>query len=153
MSRERFFTKAHPTDCFLSNRHVAPIVIKSLTYQTVEHYIQAQKFPLDALTQARIRNADTPSMAIKIGQEQSFYCRQDWEMVRNKVIRKALTAKFTQHKSLREKLLAMSVTSILKRLSVDENFSQPLLEIRAQLVRQETKTSRTNAFSKSTSLI
>ncbi|KAI9088477.1 hypothetical protein DFS34DRAFT_571975, partial [Phlyctochytrium arcticum] len=83
-----------------------PITINSQVYPSAAHYIHSQKFTSDPATQSRIRLAETGELAAKMAQEHAFYCRADWSKVEEKVIRKALEAKFTQHPILRDQLLA-----------------------------------------------
>ena len=54
----------------------------------------------------RVRNADSPSKAARIGRDRSLPLRADWESVKVPVMRTALRAKFTQHASCRAALLS-----------------------------------------------
>ncbi|KAI9101915.1 hypothetical protein DFS34DRAFT_611989, partial [Phlyctochytrium arcticum] len=94
------------TTDFLFITYFAPITIKSQVYPSAAHYIHSQKFTSDPATQSQIRLAETGDMAAKIAQEQAFYCRPDWSKVEEKIIRKAMEAKFIQHPLLRDQLLA-----------------------------------------------
>lgn len=70
------------------------------TWPTVEHYYQAMKFPQDAAWQEAIRMAGTAVRAKKMGLSNEHPVRGDWEAVRDRVMKKALRAKFMQNPGL-----------------------------------------------------
>jgi ribA/ribD-fused uncharacterized protein len=93
-----------PHGCF-SNFSAHPFTLDGLVWPTSEHYFQAQKFP--GLEWAEeIRLAPNPMKAKRMGGSRAHPLRKDWERVKEDVMRLALEAKFTQHASLREVLLA-----------------------------------------------
>lgn len=102
MNRIEFYGANKPNG-FLSNFYVAPIEITGKTYQTTEHYYQAQKAAKSS-DRERIRTAPTPHDAANIGRRQ-IELRPDWETIKYGVMLVALTAKFTQHPSLAAQLL------------------------------------------------
>jgi ribA/ribD-fused uncharacterized protein len=67
------------------------------TWPTVEHYYQAMKFPQDPAWQEEIRMASTPAKAKKMGLSRDHPVRGDWEVIRDRVMRTALEAKFRQN--------------------------------------------------------
>ncbi len=85
-------------------------------WPTVEHYVQAQKFAPESVVtyqsgrkipvQYHIRCQPTAKMAVKEGHRDDLFQREDWEKVKEEVMRKALLAKFKQNPQLAEKLLA-----------------------------------------------
>jgi ribA/ribD-fused uncharacterized protein len=84
----------------LSNFYPSPIVMGVVTWPTVEHYFQAQKFPGDYDLQTAILSAQTPASAKKLGRTRSPHFRQDWEEVKEIVMLEALQAKFDQNPDL-----------------------------------------------------
>lgn len=87
---------------FLSNFYPSPFVLDGRKWPTVEHYFQAQK-TLSLKEQERIRQLKSPFLAKKVGRKVPL--RKDWEIIKEKVMKKALYAKFTQNKDLKNKLL------------------------------------------------
>ena len=93
----------------LSSWHKLPFEVNGITYPTIEHWFQSQKFPNDPALQDKIRHASTPNMAKKLGQGEGI--RNDWwkereggGSVREDVMYEGLLAKFSQHPKLLKKL-------------------------------------------------
>lgn len=84
--------------CF-SNFASYPIILKGKTWPTSEHYFQAQKFAGSA-HEEEIRLAPTPDEAARLGRQRTRPLREDWETVKEDVMREVLLAKFTQHPHL-----------------------------------------------------
>jgi len=95
-----------------SNFYRAPITIDGKTYATSEHYFQSQKF-LDAKIQEKIRSC-SPSSALSIGNDRNLPLREDWECIKEDVMRKALEAKFTQHPKLKNLLLSTGNRNLME---------------------------------------
>lgn len=89
----------------LSNFARSPILLKGKLWPSVEHYFQAQKFA-GTKYEDEIRTAISPAAAAFMGRDRSKPLRLDWESVKLEIMREALWAKFTQHRKLRELLLA-----------------------------------------------
>ena len=89
-----------------SNFHHAPIKIDDKIWKTTEAYFQAQKFLHDPAYQETIRNAQTPTMAKKLGSTRKVKIRDDWEQIKDDVMSRALYAKFMQHQTLKQLLLS-----------------------------------------------
>ncbi len=87
-----------------SNFYPAKLKISKKEWPTSEHYFQAMKF-LDGDTQELIRKLKTPAEAKRKGGSKRLPLREDWETVKDDVMRKALKTKFTQHRDLKKKLL------------------------------------------------
>jgi len=98
-----FYSKA-TTYYELSNFHYSPFVLDNKTWPTVEHYFQAQKFPTDPTLQEKIRLASSPFVAKKLGRTKTLHFMASWEENKEGVMKKALTAKFTQNSALRDLL-------------------------------------------------
>ena len=70
------------------------------TWPTVEHYYQAMKFPDDPMWQEDIRRTPTPARAKKMGLSRDHPLRGDWDTIKERVMKKALLAKFRQNPGL-----------------------------------------------------
>lgn len=93
----------------LTNFYPSPITINSITYLTVEHYFQSQKFS-DINIQKQISMSNTPRDAFNLAQNyakqnpQSVY--SDWHSSRKfRIMKEALIQKFSQNPTLRKLLI------------------------------------------------
>ena len=57
------------------------------------------------MTMDRIRRAESPLKAMKSGQDRSLDVREDWDLVKIDVMKKALFAKFEHNRRLKKMLL------------------------------------------------
>ncbi|MEG4998613.1 NADAR family protein [Microcoleus sp. B4-D4] len=87
-------------------------------WPTTEHYFQAQKFPKTPHCE-QIRQAKTPKDAANMGRDRSRPLRQDWEQVKDEIMRKAVLRKFETHAEIREILLATSDQEIVENAPGD----------------------------------
>ncbi len=126
-----------------SNFAAFPIELDGLRWPSSEHYFQAQKFNGQPFAEA-IRNAVSPMKAAQMARKQPGL-RGDWESVKDDVMRTALHAKFTQHRSLYALLLGTK-DALLVEHTVNDSYwgdggdgsgknmlGQLLVELRAQL--------------------
>jgi ribA/ribD-fused uncharacterized protein len=127
-----------------SNFSPHPFRLNGKTWQTSEHYFQAQKF---AGTEHEdvVQNAKTASMAAKLGRQRSFPLRSDWEEVKEDVMRQALSAKFEQHPKLKALLLSTGDAELIEHTRNDSYWADGgdgtgknrlghlLMELRSQL--------------------
>ena len=88
-----------------SNFAAYPVKLKKKVWPTSEHYFQAQKFQ-DKTYQEKIRKANSPSIAARLGRDRKQKLRRDWESAKISVMREALDAKFNQYDELKELLLS-----------------------------------------------
>lgn len=88
---------------FLSNFHPSTIRTPRLIYPTVEHFFQAHK-TLDLFEHTRIASRPSPGAAKKEGRNVEL--RQDWEDVKDEIMRTALRLKFIQSPDLWQKLVS-----------------------------------------------
>jgi len=100
----KFYKVQEPFGCF-SNFAAYPIEVDGKVWPTSEHYFQAQKFAGTEFEE-EIRLVKSPMIAARMGRARSKPLRADWELVKDKVMRRAVLAKFTRHEDLRETLLA-----------------------------------------------
>jgi ribA/ribD-fused uncharacterized protein len=102
-----------------SNFAAFPVKIGKKTWPTSEHYFQAQKFS-DKGYAEKIRKVSSPMMAARLGRDRKVPLRKDWEAVKIGVMRQALVAKFTQHRELKELLLATGDRRLIESTANDD---------------------------------
>ena len=88
----------------MSNFYSSPIEAKGMRFATVEHYFQAEKCRSEAHYE-KVRTADTPAKAKKLGRSRDANLRPDWEEVKISVMEDALRLKYEQNPKLKELLL------------------------------------------------
>jgi N-glycosidase YbiA len=98
-----FYSTKDAYGCF-SNFAAYPLKLKGKTWKTSEHYFQAQKFA-GTSHEEEIRLIDSPMVAARAGRSRQRPLREDWEAVKDDIMREALRAKFTQHEDLKKILL------------------------------------------------
>jgi len=113
-------------------------------WPTVEHYFQAQKFS-DTAYKDRIRLAASPKLAKQYGRTRAIPLRQDWEMVKDEIMKKAAFRKFETHKNIRLLLLSTGDEEIIENAPNDyywgcgadgsgkNKLGKTLMEIRSKL--------------------
>lgn len=82
-------------------------------WMTSEHYFQAQKF-CNSEYVAKIRMANSPMKAASLGRSRKYPLRQDWEQIKDGVMRKAIFAKFAQNEEIRNILLSTGEELIIE---------------------------------------
>ena len=102
-----------------SNFAPYPISIDGEIWNTSEHYFQAQKFENKAY-QVKIRKANSPMLAARLGRDRKQKLRKNWESVKVGVMRAAVLAKFTQHKDLRMLLLSTGDEKLVEHTQNDD---------------------------------
>jgi N-glycosidase YbiA len=102
-----------------SNFAAYPIAIDDRQWPTTEHYFQAQKFE-DAAYQQKIRKANSPILAARLGRDRRQKLRRDWESVKVGVMRTAVMAKFVQHEDLRALLLSTGDAKLVEHTENDD---------------------------------
>ncbi len=103
----RFYNRDDPYYEF-TNFYRAKINLDGKCWPTSEHYFQAQKF-LGTPYVEEIRNLPTARMVFDRSRSPQVFrwCRKNWEEVKIEVMYKALLAKFSQNKELKD-LLGMT---------------------------------------------
>ncbi len=112
-----FYTQTQPYGEF-SNFSPHGIEIDGQWWPTVEHYFQAQKFE-DGVYRERIRRAITPKDAAHLGRGRAIPLREDWESVKEDVMRSAVQKKFETHPALRAMLLSTGNEAIVENAPGD----------------------------------
>jgi ribA/ribD-fused uncharacterized protein len=101
-----------------SNFAPFPIALDGERWPTSEHYFQAAKFD-NAEYKLKIRRANSPMEAARLGRDRKQKIRRDWESVKVGIMRDAVLAKFTQHDELRALLLSTGEAKIVERTEND----------------------------------
>jgi N-glycosidase YbiA len=114
------FYSANDTYGEFSNFALYPIKLKGKTWQTTEHYFQAQKFA-GTEHEDKIRNATNPMKAAELGRTRKVKIRKNWDNLKDNVMFDALKAKFTQYEDLR-KLLIETGDKILIEHTENDNY-------------------------------
>ncbi|MEM8670368.1 MAG: NADAR family protein [Planctomycetota bacterium] len=141
--RIKFYRVEERYGCF-SNFAPCPIVIDGLEWPTSEHYFQGQKF-VGTEHEEAIRCVGSPMTAARMGRDPDRPLREDWERVKEDVMREAVRAKFMQHKKERNILLSTRDAILIEHTSNDaywgdggdgtgrNRLGQILMEIRDEL--------------------
>lgn len=103
----------------LSNFYGAPFTLDGKTWPSVEHYFQAMKFPSNPEYQEKIRTAKSGAAAKTLGASRANPIRQDWDTVRDDVMRKALNAKFEQNPTMKKVLLDTELRPLIEANPTD----------------------------------
>lgn len=126
------------------------IELDGLWWPTSEHYFQAQKFT-DPEYQEKIRRAPDPKTAANLGRSRDVPIREDWEQVKDDVMRAAVLKKFQTHPKLLNLLLGTGDSRLVENAPGDyywgcgadgsgkNRLGQILVEVRQQLRKQGEK--------------
>jgi hypothetical protein len=103
---------------FFSNFFKRKIIIDGKIWPTTEHFFQAMKF---AGTQYEeyIRNLKTAREAADSGRDRTKPLRNDWESVKDDIMRTAIRAKFTQNEDLKALLLSTEGSLLVEHTEND----------------------------------
>lgn len=112
-----YSTREIPYGCF-SNFSAHGFELDGKYWRTSEHYFQAQKFAGQP-DEEEIRRAGTPKEAANLGRERKRPLRQDWESVKDEIMRKAVRRKFEIHEAIREILLSTGDEILIEKTSSD----------------------------------
>lgn len=136
-----------PYGCF-SNFSPHGFELDGRYWRTSEHYFQAQKFA-GTPHEEEIRRAASPKIAANMGRSRQRPLRQDWESVKDNIMRKAVLQKFSTHADIRAVLLATDEEDIVENAPSDyywgcgadgsgqNKLGKILMEVRAVLKNQE----------------
>ncbi|MBI1211873.1 MAG: DUF1768 domain-containing protein [Alphaproteobacteria bacterium] len=138
-----FYRTVDPFGCF-SNFSAHPIFVEGKAWPTSEHYFQAQKF-LTLEARQKIRSAGTPALAAQLGRSRNNRIRDDWEKVKDDIMRFAVRMKAAQHSDVREALQSTGDAAIVEHTKNDSYWADGgdgtgknmlgliLMEIRSEL--------------------
>jgi len=82
-------------------------------WKSAEHYVQAQRFSCPE-ARSLVRESTYAFAAKAIARERPEALRQDWHIVRDNVMEKAVRTKFASHPSLGDKLCATGDAEIIE---------------------------------------
>lgn len=112
---------------FLSNFWPARVQLGMYSFPTVEHAYQAAK-TTDRLIQEAIREAESPSMAKRIGSKVTL--RPDWDSIRLEIMADLLWQKFVINRELRSRLLATGERQLINGVG-ENHLGRLLMHLRA----------------------
>ena len=98
----------------LSNMYEAPFQVDAITFPTVEHYFQwakAKKFG-DGFIADKILKTPSPKAVKALGKKVKEFVKEDWDKVKDGIMRTGVKAKFMQHPDLKTKLIETGVRPI-----------------------------------------
>jgi N-glycosidase YbiA len=146
-----FYSTKDAYGCF-SNFSAHPITVDGKQYPTTEHYFQSQKFAgTDDAHAEDIRQAKSPMIAARLGRSRKHKMREDWESEKDSVMRRAVLAKFTTHRDIREILRGTGEADIVEVTTDDyywgcgtagtgkNRLGQILVEVRTLLQAEAAK--------------
>jgi N-glycosidase YbiA len=113
-----FYSTRDTYGCF-SNFSAHGFELDSLYWKTSEHYFQAQKFASCTEHVEAVRLAKTPREAASMGRERTRPLREDWESVKDDIMRKAVLKKFETHQDIQEVLLSTGSEKLVEKTSGD----------------------------------
>jgi ribA/ribD-fused uncharacterized protein len=144
----QFYSTKDEYGCF-SNFFCSWFKLKGKNWPSVEHCFQAQKFP-GTEYEDTIRESKSPMIAKRLGRSRKQPLREDWESVKDAVMREAVLAKFEQHKDLRATLLGTGDALLVEHTANDSYWGdggngsgknmlgQILMSVREELRQRET---------------
>jgi ribA/ribD-fused uncharacterized protein len=109
--------REEPYGCF-SNFSRHGFELDGAYWPTSEHYFQAQKFTGTPHADD-VRQARSPKDAANMGRDRKRPLRQDWEQVKDDIMRRAVLRKFETHPGIRELLLATGDEEIVENAPGD----------------------------------
>ncbi|QOW46644.1 NADAR family protein [Acinetobacter piscicola] len=117
MTKIKFYSTQDEFGEFSNFAHF-PIKLDGKIWHTTEHYFQAQKFA-DPQYQEKIRAERSPMIAARLGRDRKQKLRNDWESIKNNVMKKVLIAKFTQHEDLKNLLISTGEAKLIEHTEND----------------------------------
>jgi ribA/ribD-fused uncharacterized protein len=93
-------------------------LLEELEWPSVEHYYQAMKF-VDADYRERIRQAEHPRQARKLGRNRWKKRRHDWTQVKVTIMTRGVYTKCRTHPAIAEALLATGSATLVENSNYD----------------------------------
>jgi N-glycosidase YbiA len=112
-----FYSEKMPTN-WLGNYSKHPISIDGNLWPTVEHYFQSEKF-IDIHHKEFILKTESPSEVKKYAWRHEAFVRNDWKEIRLGTMQKALIAKFSAYKYLKNALVETDRRELIERSPSD----------------------------------
>jgi N-glycosidase YbiA len=113
-----YSTKDSLYGCF-SNFSAHKFMLENIQWRTSEHYFQAMKFFPHWEHINAIRAMPSPMQAAKAGRSRARPLRNDWEEVKDDIMRQAVLAKFTQHPEIGQILLSTDNEELVENTTQD----------------------------------
>lgn len=113
----KFYKINEEYGCF-SNFSKHGFTLEGKYWKTSEHYFQAKKFEGTEFEEF-IRLLDNPMDVANKGRDKSLPLRNDWEEVKDDIMRKAVFEKFLQNESIRNILLSTKDEEIVENTNSD----------------------------------
>lgn len=87
-------------------------------WMTSEHYFQAQKF-IGTEYEEQVRMSSTPMEAANMGRDRSKPLREDWEEVKDDLMRRAVLERFKTNSDAKKILLSTGDEEIIEKTTKD----------------------------------
>lgn len=113
----KFYKINEQYGCFSNFAHY-DFELDGKKWMTSEHYFQAQKFIGTEYVEI-IRLLDNPMKAAEMGRDRKLPLREDWEQVKDDIMRKAVFEKFSQNEEIKKILLSTGKENIVENTSND----------------------------------
>jgi ribA/ribD-fused uncharacterized protein len=113
-----YFYKVNDKYGFLSNFSKYGFTHERKYWLTSEHFFQSKKFA-NTSHEEIIRNAKTPMEAAMMGRDKARPLRDDWDNVKDDVMRTAVFLKFQMNEDIRQTLLSTGNEEIIEKTSTD----------------------------------
>ncbi|EOC0478182.1 NADAR family protein [Cronobacter turicensis] len=118
MAQKIYFYRVNEPYGVFSNFHSTGFSVSEIWWPTVEHYFQAQKFH-DEILREKIRSLTSPMEAAKVGRSRNYPLREDWELIKDDVMRFAVLKKFSQNDEARNILLSTGGAELIEHTKND----------------------------------
>lgn len=119
MSEAIFFYRVDEPYGEFSNFSKHGFWVENTYWRTVEHYFQAHKFYDDELRRVMM-NTPSPMEVAKIGRNRNNPLRNDWENVKDDIMRFAVLEKFKQNENARRVLLSTKNSKLVEHTKNDD---------------------------------
>ncbi|ELY5817264.1 NADAR family protein [Cronobacter turicensis] len=118
MAQKIYFYRVNEPYGVFSNFHSTGFSVSEIWWPTVEHYFQAQKFH-DEILREKIRSLTSPMEAAKVGRSRNYPLREDWELIKDDVMRFAVLKKFSQNDEAKNILLSTGGAELIEHTKND----------------------------------
>ncbi|QZN97396.1 NADAR family protein [Symbiopectobacterium purcellii] len=112
------FYRVNDSYGIFSNFYNVGFYVNDTHWRTVEHYFQSQKFDNDSL-KVKINNLISPMDAAKLGRDRTLPLRDDWDDVKDSIMRFAVMEKFKQNADARKILLSTGNARLVEHTKND----------------------------------
>lgn len=113
-----FFYKIEDEYGCFSNFAPYNFIIDNTLWKTSEHYFQAHKFG-DIGYFNKIKDSKSPMAAAQLGRSRRFPIKNEWENIKDEIMRVAVFEKFKQNADIREVLLSTGDDIIIENTTTD----------------------------------